>query len=132
MKGIKRQVITDNDGNIIACAIQPGNIHDTKGGAELLLSISCVTAGSLFYADNGYRKTFVNIAESIGCKVVIENMQSIGFTPIRHRWKIERTFAWFKGYRRLTKDFEKTASSSLAFVYLAQITRLLIGIKKSC
>jgi apolipoprotein D and lipocalin family protein len=132
MNSIKRQVITDNDGNIIACAIQPGNIHDTKGGSELLLFISCVTAGSLFYADNGYRKTFVNIAESIGCKVVIENMQSIGFTTIRHRWKIERIFAWFKGYRRLTKDFGKTASSSLAFVYLAQITRLLIGIKKSC
>jgi transposase len=42
-----------------------------------------------------------------GCQVVIENMQSNGFIPIRRRWKIERTFAWFKRYRRLTKDFEK-------------------------
>ena len=37
----------------------------------------------------------------------------------RYRWKIERTIAWFTGYRRLTIRYERKASLYGAFLSLA-------------
>ena len=37
----------------------------------------------------------------------------------RHRWKIERTIAWFTGYRRLTIRYERHAHLFGAFLSLA-------------
>jgi putative transposase len=38
---------------------------------------------------------------------------------------VERTFAWFNLYRRLSKDYEYYPSSSEAMVYLASIRLML-------
>jgi len=43
------------------------------------------------------------------------------FKPIPFRWRVERTFAWLGRWRRLSKDYEGTTSSSEAFVKLAMI-----------
>ena len=37
----------------------------------------------------------------------------------RHRWIIERTFAWFGSFRRLVTRYERRTSMYLAFFYLA-------------
>jgi transposase len=37
----------------------------------------------------------------------------------RHRWVIERTIAWFTGYRRLTIRYERSAKHFCAFLTLA-------------
>lgn len=34
----------------------------------------------------------------------------------KHRWVIERTMAWFAGYRRLTLRYERKAEHFLAFL----------------
>jgi len=41
------------------------------------------------------------------------------------RWVVERSFAWMGRNRRLSKDYEKTTSSSEATVKLANIALLL-------
>jgi putative transposase len=46
---------------------------------------------------------------------------TIGFKVLPRRWVVERTFAWFGRYRRLSKDYEYLPESSEAFVYLASI-----------
>jgi len=38
-----------------------------------------------------------------------------------HRWVVERTFGWLGRYRRLSRDFEHTVSSSEAMTYIASI-----------
>lgn len=43
------------------------------------------------------------------------------FVPLRSRWVVERTFAWLGRYRRLSKDYEHTPSSSEAVVKIAAI-----------
>jgi transposase len=48
----------------------------------------------------------------------IESSHRLG----RHRWVIERTFAWFTGYRRLTSRYERSASLCCAFLTLAALT----------
>ncbi|MCS6267385.1 MAG: transposase [Vampirovibrio sp.] len=46
------------------------------------------------------------------------------------RWIVERTFAWLTGYRRLSKDFERTISSAEAFVKIAHCKLLLNRLSK--
>lgn len=45
----------------------------------------------------------------------IESSERLG----RYRWVIERTMAWFTGYRRLTIRYERKASHFAAFLTLA-------------
>jgi putative transposase len=44
-----------------------------------------------------------------------------GFAVLPQRWAVERTFAWFNGQRRLSKDYEKTTSSSEAMILIAAL-----------
>ena len=41
------------------------------------------------------------------------------------RWIVERTFAWLGQNRRLSKDYERLAESSEAFIYVA-MSRLMV------
>jgi transposase len=45
----------------------------------------------------------------------IESSDKLG----RHRWIIERSFAWLTGYRRLTLRYERSARLFAAFLTLA-------------
>lgn len=45
----------------------------------------------------------------------IDNSTRLG----RYRWKIERTLAWFTGYRRLTIRYERHGHLFAAFLHLA-------------
>ena len=38
---------------------------------------------------------------------------------VNHRWVVERTFAWFKHFKRLTVRYERRADIHLAFPKLA-------------
>ncbi|KAA6306645.1 hypothetical protein EZS27_041691, partial [termite gut metagenome] len=51
--------------------------------------------------------------------------KSTDFKPLPKRWVVERTFSWFENFRRLTKDYEYTTSSSQAMIYLAFIALML-------
>ena len=42
-----------------------------------------------------------------------------------HRWIVERTFGWFGGFRRLSKDYEYQVESSEALIY-AGMSHLLL------
>jgi putative transposase len=48
-----------------------------------------------------------------------------GFRVLPRRWVVERTFAWLSQNRRMSKDYERLAESSEAFVYAA-MTRLMV------
>jgi len=37
----------------------------------------------------------------------------------RHRWKVERTFAWLQSYRRLVVRWDRSAKMFLAFIHVA-------------
>jgi len=44
---------------------------------------------------------------------------------LRWRWIVERTFGWLGRNRRLSKDYEESVASSLAWVRLALIGLLV-------
>ena len=37
----------------------------------------------------------------------------------RHRWKVERLFAWLGNFRRLAKDYEVKTTHSEAVIYIS-------------
>jgi putative transposase len=48
-----------------------------------------------------------------------------GFQVLPRRWVVERTFAWISHDRRMSKDYERLAATSEAFIYVA-MTRLMV------
>jgi hypothetical protein len=54
----------------------------------------------------------------------VDVLNSIG-PVLPKRWMVERTFAWFNPYRRLSKDDEYYPSSSEAMIYLASVRLML-------
>jgi putative transposase len=54
-----------------------------------------------------------------------ELMPPRGFRVLPRRWVVERTFSWLSQNRRMSKDYERLAESSEAFVYAA-MTRLMV------
>jgi transposase len=47
------------------------------------------------------------------------------FVVLPKRWIVERTFAWIRRNRRLTRDFERYTTTVAAFVRLAMIRVML-------
>ena len=73
VKGRKRHIVVDTLGNLIAIVIHAANIHDTKGGCEVLKQASekCPTI-EVFSGDSGYRKTALEFVENVlGLKLYI-------------------------------------------------------------
>jgi transposase len=48
-----------------------------------------------------------------------------GFIVLPRRWVVERTFAWISQNCRISKDYERLAETSEAFIYVA-MTRLIV------
>src|SRR5439155_3637225 len=48
-----------------------------------------------------------------------------GFQVVKHRWKVERAFAWFLNDRRHSRDDETLTASSEAMIQISMIRLLL-------
>jgi transposase len=48
-----------------------------------------------------------------------------GFVVLPRRWVVERTIAWIDQQRRMSKDYERLAATSEAFIYVA-MSRLML------
>lgn len=58
-------------------------------------------------------------------EVILRKDDSPKFQVIPQRWVVERTFAWFESYRRLSKDFEFLTDTSENMIRLAMIKLML-------
>ena len=52
---------------------------------------------------------------------VVKRNQNKGFKVLPWRWIVERTFAWFMRYRRLTIDYEVLPETAESFIYAAMV-----------
>ncbi|MDT0454080.1 IS5 family transposase [Streptomyces hesseae] len=142
--GVKRHLIVDTLGLVLAVCVSPANVGD-RDGADVLLARSAGKFPRLWHlwADQGYRgREFLDgIRENTGITIQVVRRDGgfrgtwvrAGDTPppvpqfsvVPRRWVIERSFAWLGRYRRLSKDYEYLADSSESAVYLAAIMLLL-------
>ena len=127
IKGRKRHIVVDTDGNLLHVKVHEANIHDTVGGCkvfeEALAKYPSLQGVS---ADAGYRKTMVQFVENI-LKKSIEISERIkeGWAVIAKRWVVERTFAWLNHFRRLSKDYEIAVTSAENTIMIAHSMILL-------
>jgi len=129
VKGRKRQMVVDTEGNLLTTAVHPADIQD-RVGAEPVLNEThdlcpSVTHG---WADQSYAGDLLEWAAKvlgITIEIVKRPAEQVGFLVLPRRWVVERTIAWINRCRRLSKDFEHLAKDSVAWIYWASIQRML-------
>lgn len=130
VNGRKRNVLVDTLGNLLEVVVSTANLHDTKGAQLLLSKVEEMTALRLLkiWADQAYQGELVDIVQqhwAIELEIVKREQGQVGFAVQARRWVVERTFAWFGKYRRLSKDYEHCTSSSEGMIYIASAHTML-------
>ena len=129
VKGIKRHVVVDKNGFLIAVMVTIANVYDGKAAYLLMRVLKELCSGvKVILADGGYRGELIeNIKSKFGyiIKVVISSYKEQGFRPIHKRWIVERTFSWLDNNRRLCRNYELTFDSAEEMVKIAAIRLLL-------
>ena len=125
---MKRQIITDEIGCLLAVVIHKANQHDTKMG-WWVAGLATFTYSTLkkICGDGGYRGSFVFDAyKYFGLRVEIsKKLKPHGWQVLPKRWIVERTFAWLNHSRRLSKDYELTINSAETLIKISHIHTLL-------
>lgn len=106
------------------------SLQDRDGAKLVFAQLSQTTNDALrkLWADGGYAGDLVDWVKDnrdVILEIVKRDPGQTGFQLLPHRWIVERTFAWFGRYRRLSKDYEKLTASSAAMIYLASIHIML-------
>jgi len=126
----------------MAICIQPADVQDRDGALDVIELARIKYDGLVkLWADGGYRGQFVLRAkEATGVDIEVvrrsdgggdiwlregeEPPAAAGFEVVKWRWIVERTFGWLGRYRRLSKDYEQSVDSSLAWIRLALVWML--------
>ena len=128
-------MIVDTLGLVLAVVVHAANIQD-RDGARLVLAklVGIFPRLKLIWADGGYAGLLIEWTRQLGrwiLEIVKRSDDLAGFAVMPKRWIVERTFAWFGRYRRLSKDYETLTESSESVIYLA-MTHLMVRRLKPC
>ena len=130
VKGIKRHVIVDKNGFLIAVMVTVAHIHDSKAVMLLMRVLKeLLCSVKVIIADGGYRGEIAEqVKKSFGYLIQVvmrSDGKKDGFKPTHKRWVVERTFSWFDNDRRLCRNYELLLETSENMVKLAAIKLLL-------
>jgi transposase len=129
IKGRKRHIVTDTQGNLVGLVVHPANIQGRDGAPHVLASIRFLYPWLRHvFADAGYAGGKLRGAlTKIGAwklEIIRRSDKAKGFELLPRRWVVERTFAWINRCRRLAKDFEASIESAVAWTLVAHIRTL--------
>lgn len=123
--GRKRHILTDTLGLLLAVIVHPAGTNDSQRVPHLLDRVQgYVPRLEVVFADQGYSATPMGLIWRVFgwlLRIVEREPGQRGFVVLKKRWVVERTFAWFGGYRRLSKDYEAQPSVSAAMVQLSAV-----------
>lgn len=127
--GRKRHILVDTLGLLLVVVVTAAYVQDAASAPHLTARLQHnFPRVQKVIADAGYKQQFIDwFARTLGwlVHIVQRTAQMRGFQVLPKRWIVERTFAWFDPYRRLSKDYEYYVSSSESMVYLASIRLML-------
>lgn len=129
IKGIKRHIMTDDNGFPLGVHVTRANVHDSKGAEPLITNtLSLFRNVHAVKGDLGYRGAFrdmpfCELGLMLDC--VKSNFGTSQFIPIDGRWVVERAFSWLQNYRRLTCNFERYRSTARAMTMFACVFFML-------
>ncbi len=129
--GCKRHIVVDAQGVPLAVRLTKANVHDSQIFEEMLEAIPALKhrgpgrprhRPGKAHADKGYDFQKCRDAcrtRSIQHRIArrgIESKERLG----RHRWVVERTFAWLNRQRRLILRYDRWASHYQGFLHLGR------------
>jgi transposase len=132
--GIKRHILVDTAGILIAATVTPANVQDRAAFPALLRKAKRVAPTiAHLWLDKGYTGhtyTGHTVAESatqagVSIDVVSGPKPANGFQVQPRRRVVERTNSWINHCRRLDRHYEVTLTAHEGFLYLSQIALLL-------
>ncbi len=128
--GRKRHIVTDTNGLLLAVHVHPANVQDVHGAVPLLERVRWrFPKLRHVFADRVYRGgQLVKALSHCGSwqiEIVERPLGVKGFQLLPRRWVVERTFAWLGRCRRLSRDFEGSITTAVAWLLVAHL-RLLV------
>ncbi|QTE35149.1 IS5 family transposase [Mucilaginibacter gossypii] len=128
IKGIKRHIIVDTLGMVLAVVIQSASVQDRDGAMDVIAKLFETWNNIIkIFADNGYRGALIDKVKNkfkIAFEVIKRSELHI-FKVLPKRWIVERTFAWIDTNRRAAKNYERFNNTSTAIVHLSAIRIML-------
>jgi transposase len=125
VKGRKRHLAVDTLGLPIECQITAASTQDRDALAPLLGAVRRKSPWvKRAFVDGGYQGDEAQRAAFEASRITVTVVKRTdkevkGFVVLPKRWVVERTLGWINRARRLSKDFEATINSALAWLQLA-------------
>jgi len=140
VKGRKRHLLVDTQGFVLKVVVSAADVQDRDGARLLAHAVRLygphLPRLSLVWADAGYAGQLVDdLRQLIGWEVEVvkrcDTQPRTTFAVQPHRWIVERTFSWWGGLRRLSKDYEYQVESSEALIYVGMSHLMLRKLTRS-
>jgi len=130
-KGVKRHILVDTLGLILAVVVHSAGVAERQGASILFAKAHPLEACAdllKIWADGGYSgDNFQKVATNYGwtIEIIKRSDDPKGFVVIPKRWVVERTFGWLGHSRRLSKDYERKPRTAEAFIFVSMVRLLL-------
>jgi putative transposase len=134
VSGRKRHLLVDTQGFVLKVVVSAADVQDREGARLVAQALRLygpeLPRLTLVWADAGYAGQLVDdLRQQMGWTLEVikrsDTQLRSTFAVQPHRWIVERTFSWWGGLRRLSKDDEYQVESSEALIY-AGMSHLLL------
>ena len=127
--GRKRHILDDTLGLLLNDVVHRASVQYRDGTRRLLRDAARrFPSIIMIFAAAGYQGPQMAkvVADTGNWQIeIVKRTELHKFVVMPKRWIVERTFAWISRNRRLARDFERYASTVVAFVRLAMIRIML-------
>lgn len=133
--GVKRHVLVDSGGVLVAALVTPADVQDRAAFPTLLRRAKRIAPTiAHIWVDKGYTGSTVAdaaVKAGVTIDVVSGPKPGHGFIVQPRRWVVERTNGWITHCRRLDRHYETTLTAHEGFLILSQIALLLRRLDRS-
>lgn len=135
-KGSKVHIAVDTLGHLLALKVTAANEQERAQVGELAAQIQQTTGDNveLAWVDQGYTgEQPAQDAKAHGIRLEVVKLSEAkkGFVLLPRRWVVERSFGWAARFKRLSRDYERLASTLTGMHWVAFVTLLLSSWAKS-
>ena len=132
IKGVKRHIVVDAMGLLLMVVVSAASADDGTFASEVLRHLTAEHRSRLgvIWADTKYNnrsldRWMASAKVRYRLEVVSRPPGTVGYIHLRRRWVVERTFAWIGRYRRNSRDYEWSTSSSESMIQVSAIHQML-------
>ncbi len=145
-RGSKVHIAVDTIGNLLALVVTPANEQERAQIGELCRQAQeeCGDNLQIAWVDQGYTgEEPAKAALEHGVELVVVKLpkskdkgkggkstkqKQKQFILLPRRWVVERTFGWFNRFRRLARDYERTAKRFAGYHWIAAV---MLGLRRT-